>query len=88
MVPCHEPGKARGGHIYRKWVSIEEDDEVSEQISGVKWPVCLGPQAFIDQIKEKYGSGKINKEIPSSHELLPGKKRLLLNLFYLFQSFQ
>jgi len=39
--------------------------------------VCLGPQAFIDRIKEKYGSGKINKEIPSSRELLPDAKRIL-----------
>jgi len=62
---------------YRKWVSVEEDDEVSQKISGVKWPVCLGPQAFIDRIKEKYGSGKINKEIPSSRELLPDKKRII-----------
>ena len=61
---------------YRKWVSVEEDDEVSQKIGRVKWPVCLGSQAFIDRIKEKYGSGKINKEIPSSRELLPGKKRI------------
>jgi len=50
---------------------------VSEKIGGVKWPVCLGPQAFIDRIKEKYGSEKINKEISSSRELLPGKKRIV-----------
>jgi len=62
---------------YRKWVSVEEDDEVSQKISGVRWPVCLGPQTFIDRIKEKYGSGKINKEIPSSRELLPDKKRII-----------
>jgi hypothetical protein len=62
---------------YRKWVSVEKDDEVSQKISGVKWPVCLGSQLFIDRIKEKYGSGKINKEIPSSRELLPDKKRII-----------
>lgn len=62
---------------YRKWVSVDEDDEVSKKIGGVKWPMSLGPQAFIDRIKEKYGSGKINKEIPSSRELLPGKKRII-----------
>jgi len=39
--------------------------------------VCLGPQAFIDRIKGKYGSGKINKEIPSNRERLPGKKRII-----------
>ncbi len=62
---------------YRKWVSVEEDDAVSQKNMGVKWPVCLGPQAFIDRIKETYGSGKINKEIPSSRDLLPDKKRVI-----------
>jgi putative transposase len=59
---------------YRKWVSVVDEDEVSQKISGKKWPVCIGPQAFIDRIKEKYGS---NKEIPSSRELLPEIKRIL-----------
>jgi putative transposase len=62
---------------YKKWVSVEEEDEVSKKIGGIKWPVCLGPQAFIDRIKETYGSQKINKDIPSSRELLPDTKRIL-----------
>ncbi len=62
---------------YRRWVSVTEEDEVSIKISGVKWPLCIGSQEFIDRIKEKYGSGKINKEIPSSRELLPDKKRIV-----------
>jgi hypothetical protein len=57
-------------------MSVEADDEVSKKISGVKWNVCLGPQGFIDRIKEKCGSGKINTEIPSSRELLPDQKRI------------
>jgi REP element-mobilizing transposase RayT len=61
---------------YRKWVSVEDEDEVSQKISGVKWPVCIGPQAFIDRIKEKYGTKKMNKEIPASRELLPDAKRI------------
>jgi len=62
---------------YRRWVSVAEEDEVGKKISGVKWPVCLGPQEFIDRIKEKYGSEKINKEIPSSRELLPDTNRII-----------
>jgi hypothetical protein len=62
---------------YRKWVSVDEEDEVSQKISGVKWPVCIGPQAFVDRIKEKYGSKKINKGIPSSRELLLDAKRIV-----------
>jgi putative transposase len=66
-----------GLHHYRKWVSLDEDDEVSQKLGGIKWPVCLGPQAFIERIKEKYGAGKINREIPSSRKLLPDKKRIV-----------
>ena len=62
---------------YKKWVSVEEENEVIEKIGGIKWPVCLGPQAFIDRIKETYGSQKINKDIPSSRELLPDTNRIL-----------
>lgn len=62
---------------YRKWVKVKEEDEVSKKISGAKWPVCIGSQAFIDRIKGEYGSGKINKEIPSSRELLPDTKRII-----------
>jgi putative transposase len=56
---------------------VAEEDDVSKKISGVKWPVCLGPQEFIDRIKEKYGTGTINKEIPSSREFLPDTKRII-----------
>ena len=62
---------------YKKWVSVEEKDEVSEKINGKKWPVCLGPQLFIDRIKETYRAKKINKDVPSSRELLPDKSRIL-----------
>ncbi len=56
---------------------MAKEDEVSKKISGVKWPECLGPQEFIDRIKEKYGSVKINREIPASRELLPDTKRII-----------
>ena len=62
---------------YRKWVSVGERDEVSEKIGGTKWPVCLGPQTFIDRIKERYGKEKMNRDVPTSRELLPDKIRIL-----------
>jgi len=62
---------------YRQWVSIEDEDEVCKKINGKKWPLCLGPQSFIDRIKEKFASDKIHQEIPSSRELLPDVPRIL-----------
>ncbi len=51
--------------------------KVSEKFSGKKWLVCIGPQAFIDRIKETYGAEKIHKAVPSSRELLPDNHRIL-----------
>jgi hypothetical protein len=62
---------------YRRWVSVEEKGEVSEKLNGKKWPVCLGPQTFVDWIKERYGDEKISRDVPSSRELLPGQNQIL-----------
>ncbi len=56
---------------YKKWVAVDTEDEVSRKIDRTKWPVCVGPQAFVDRIKEKYGAKKINREVPASRELMP-----------------
>jgi REP element-mobilizing transposase RayT len=62
---------------YKKWVLIEEEDEVGKIIGGKKWPLCLGPKSFIEWIKATYGAQKSDKEIPSSRELLPDTRRIV-----------
>jgi hypothetical protein len=62
---------------YKKWVSIEEEGEVSKIIDGKKWPLCLGPKAFIERIKATYGAEKLDKDMPSSRELLPDTRRIV-----------
>ena len=62
---------------YKKWVLIEDEGEVSKIISGKKWPLCLGPKSFIERIKATYGAEKLDKEIPSSRELLPDTSRII-----------
>jgi hypothetical protein len=62
---------------YRKWVAVETEDEVSQAVSRAKWPVCLGPQPFIDRIKETYGAGKLDREVQSSRELMPDTEMII-----------
>jgi hypothetical protein len=62
---------------YKKWVSVEDEDEVSRKISGMKWPSFLGPEAFVDQIKEKLYSKQNGEEIPCSKELLPEADKIV-----------
>ena len=69
---------------YRRWVAVAEEDEDTRKINAVKWPVGLGPPEFIDRIKDRYGTGKINTEIPSSRQFLPDTRRIIdtVCLFY------
>jgi putative transposase len=62
---------------YRKWVSVEEKDKVTETFNRKKWPLCLGPQSFVARIKETYGTAKTHKAVPSSRKLLPDNHRIL-----------
>lgn len=61
----------------RKWVSVTDEDAVSQAISREKWPAILGSEDFIDRIKERCGTKKTNQEIPSSRELLPDPSRII-----------
>ena len=62
---------------YKKWVSVDTEDDVTGTLNRQRWPVCLGPQSFIDLIKERYGEEKICREVPSSRDLLPDTHRII-----------
>lgn len=71
---------------YRKWVSVEEKGAVGEIIDRKKWPVCIGPQTFIDWVKERYGEEKISRDIPSSRELLPDMEKIVENICEVYRT--
>ena len=47
----------------------------AEKISGVlkrkKWPSVLGPERFIDRVKDKHYALKADQEVPQAKELAP-----------------
>ncbi|MBU0996262.1 MAG: hypothetical protein KJ737_27505 [Proteobacteria bacterium] len=62
---------------YKKWVSADKEDDVTETLNRKRWPVSLGSQSFIDMIKERYGEEKIRREVPISRDLLPDAHRIM-----------
>ncbi len=56
---------------YRRFVSIENDEEIAGVFESKKWPSVLGPERFIDWVKGKYYSLKADEEVPQAKELAP-----------------
>lgn len=62
---------------YKKWVSVEDKDEVSRKIDGIKWPSFLTPETLADRITERFWSKQTGEEVPSSKELLPEANKII-----------
>lgn len=64
--------------IYRRFVSKDDDGE--EALDNIferkKWPSILGSKEFLNLIKEKFFSKKLDDEIPQSKELAPDVDRI------------
>jgi REP element-mobilizing transposase RayT len=56
---------------YRQFVSIEDEEEISEVYERKKWPSVLGSEGFVNTIKEKFFFQKADDEVPQSRELAP-----------------
>jgi hypothetical protein len=56
---------------YRRFVAIENDEEIAGVLERKKWPSFLGSERFIDWVKGKYRALKADQEVPQAKELAP-----------------
>jgi hypothetical protein len=50
--------KAESLRRYRRFVSMADDEELSKVYEKKKWPSVLGPEGFVDSMKDKSFSDK------------------------------
>jgi REP element-mobilizing transposase RayT len=62
---------------YRQFVSIEEDDNITQVIEAKKRPSILGSESFIDWVKGKYYKYRKDEDIPESKLLDPSLKLII-----------
>jgi len=55
--------------VYRKFMAMENQDQVSGILDCKKWPSLLGPQDFVDRVKSMYRDFKEVEETPQMREL-------------------
>jgi len=56
---------------YRRFVSMENDKDLSLVFAEKKWPSLLGTDNFIQRIKEAFYTEKSDDEVPQARELAP-----------------
>jgi len=61
---------------YRRFVSMEDAQEISKVFEGKKWPWLLGSEPFVNSIKEKFFPQKTDDEVPQSRELALGTDQI------------
>jgi putative transposase len=61
---------------YRRFVSLEDEEEMLEILGRKRWPSILGSKDFICRTKERFYSGKIGRDLPWSEELAPKLKQI------------
>jgi len=54
---------------YRRFVAIENDEEIVGILERKKWPSVFGPETFIDWVKGKYYAVKADQEVPQAKGL-------------------
>jgi len=62
---------------YKRFISVENDKEITEVIDKKRWPSIMGPTDFIDWAKGKYYALKVDDDIPQSKELAPEKDAII-----------
>jgi REP-associated tyrosine transposase len=63
--------KEEASRAYKRFVSSEDEERTLRILDKIKWPPFLGSDNFIERIKEKFHSEKLDDEIPQSKELAP-----------------
>ena len=63
--------------LYRRFVAVDDDKELEDVMARKRWPSLLGPQEFIDWVKDTYKDVKGSDEMPQLRELRPDTDRII-----------
>ena len=64
-------------NLYRRFMSMEDEQEIDQIIARKKWPSSIGTDEFTDWIKGKYYSSRTDEDVPETRPLLPDQEKIL-----------
>ncbi len=70
------PNKSRQLSSYKRFISMDDSNEIEQFFKKKNIPSILGDDSFVDNIKEKYFKEKQHMEVPESKILSPDINRI------------
>ena len=66
--------------IYRRFVAVDDDNQLEDVMARKRWPSLLGPKDFVDWVKATYKDVKGSDEMPQLRELHPDNDRIITSV--------
>ncbi len=66
--------------IYRRFVAVDDDNQLEDVMARKRWPSLLGPKDFVDWVKATYKDVKGSDEMPQLRELHPDTDRIITSV--------
>ena len=63
--------------LYRRFVAVDEENQLDDVMEHKRWPSLLGPKDFVDWVKATYKEVKDSIEMPQVRELHPETDRII-----------
>jgi putative transposase len=77
MLAIFSIKKDQAKREYRKFVTLEEPEEIKDLFGRKNLPAILGSEAFISWVKEKFSTRKRHPQVPESRRLAPAMERII-----------
>ena len=71
------PDKQNWISLYRKFMSMEDEQKIDQIVARKKWPAMIGTADFIDWIKGKYYLSRTDEDVPETKQLIPDPEKIL-----------
>ncbi len=62
---------------YKRWVNVEDADDISKALDKKKWPALMGTTAFIDQVKNQVSTRHLDSDVTAPKSLRPAADVIL-----------
>jgi len=85
VLSLFSKNRAESINKYKKFVSKETLEEISQILARKNLPAILGATTFVDKIKEIFFSKKSHEEIPESRFLAPGEDKIIEEVCKFYQ---
>jgi|SRR5208337_3838088 len=62
---------------YRRFMALEDQEDITRILSGERWPPLLGDESSLNRLKTRFFGDKIHPQVPDSRMLAPEVRQIM-----------